>query len=1378
MPHQPTSESPQVTGQIAGGRYELIGLIGRGGMADVFEARDQLNGQTVALKRLREVEDDERRQRSGELFEREFHVLSQLAHPRVVKVFDYGLDGELPFYTMEVLHGGDLRDRSPMPWQAACAAARDVCSVLSLLHSRRLVYRDLSPRNVRLSLDDQAKVIDFGAMTPMGPSRQLVGTAAFCAPESVQLQALDGRTDLYALGATLYYVLCGRPAYPAADFRHLHVLWQQRPKRPSELGVELPEPLVALVMELMELDPTLRPSTAGEVMERLTAIAGLPDDEQLLVSRAYLTTPSLVGREQELQRIGKRLAAARFGQGGATIVRGESGSGRSRLLDATALEAKLSGATVLRADAIDAQSDDYGVARALGSQLLDAQPEVAIAAASPHLPVLGHLLPALLAGRDDVTLQTFADSTALRPALQAALREWFTAVARERLIALVVDDFDLIDEPSAAFVALLAREAASCKLMVCVSTRQSREQPSAALKLLAESSAMISLRKLDGEQTEELLRSVFGDVPHVQVLSSSLHDLAEGNPRDVLQLAQHLVDRGLLRYHAGVWALPASIDPGELPASMAQALDARVASLPPAARELAQGMALGPELRFSLTECSWLVDERDQGKALAALDALLTGGIVKGAGESYGLAQEGLVAAVLRTCTREDASRLQRRLARIFDARGEQMRAAIALIDSGAEHEGIELLVKAAEQSEKDTNADAAVYARVVRSLPADWWRWFEVGLALCAMHGRSPRDAFVLKSRQVSLAQSSITPKVAALLKELLAEQAVYAGVDLEAQVDPTLPPEARLKLVLERAQARHDALPAELRVLAPVAAIGKLASTIVLACGAVSTVHDHELLAAIPSIALYAPLSPMLAMIEQLVTGVRARLTGRFEEAADGYRIQFERLSRPDGGGLEASYAKHTRLGVLAGLAVLEASAGRSEGLAYAAELEAEPAYGLNAWNTRSLYYAWRGHAAEVDRCRQRVELLRIQNGPRQYLQHGHVLPELAAYAAAGDLTRVKQSLPLIESLSRDFPGWLPIAHYARGEYHRLRGDLTAALGELEEGLALTRAGGHAAWILLAGGALTTLQAMGRDEEVVARGEAYLTDALANRQGYMASFIRVPLAQALAQLGRFEPAVALADATIAELIALGSSGIQLGLAYEARARVAARARDTAGFDRFARLCAEQYRLSESRTLSRRYERMLTDAKGSKLAVGDELLSAGDYSHASSTGMGSHITSVMEGCKGPAERSRRCLDLLVKHSRSAGGHLFLLADRQPQIAAERGERDLPGHIELQTRELLASLMRAEDDDDSHTMSETASDEGDSSQAADWTGDSGEQYRTCMLVHEEKTGRAIVGAAVLRVDPDSSFVMPHDLAVELSRFLFASGDVSAFIAGA
>jgi predicted phage gp36 major capsid-like protein len=155
-----------------------------------------------------------------------------------------------------------------------------------------------------------------------------------------------------------------------------------------------------------------------------------------------------------------------------------------------------------------------------------------------------------------------------------------------------------------------------------------------------------------------------------------------------------------------------------------------------------------------------------------------------------------------------------------------------------------------------------------------------------------------------------------------------------------------------------------------------------------------------------------------------------------------------------------------------------------------------------------------------------------------------------------------------------------------------------------------------------------------------------------------------------------------------------------------------------------------------------------------------------------------MEGSKGPAERSRRCLDLLVKHSRSAGGHLFLLADRQPQIAAERGERDLPGHIELQTRELLASLMRAEDDDDSHTMSETASDEGDSSQAADWTGDSGEQYRTCMLVHEEKTGRAIVGAAVLRVDPDSSFVMPHDLAVELSRFLFASGDVSAFIAGA
>jgi hypothetical protein len=1372
MPHPPTSP-PQQNTQLRGARYELIDVIGRGGMADVHTAHDQITGATVALKQLRDEGDPARLQRSAELFEREFQVLFHLAHPRVVKVHDYGVDGR-PFYTMELLNGGDLRERTPMAWRSVCAVARDICSVLSLLHSRRLVYRDMSPRNVRLTTDGQAKVIDFGAMLPMGPSRQLVGTAAFCAPEAVALQALDGRVDLYSLGATLYFVLSGRAAYPAREFRQLRALWQQPPKRLAELGVELPEALDALVMQLMELDPALRPGTAGEVMERLTAIAGLPDDEQLLVSRAYLTTPSLVGREHELSRIGKKLSAASAGHGGAVLVRGESGSGRSRLLDATALEAKLAGATVLRADSVEAQSGDYGVARALCLQLLDAQPELATSTAIAHAPVLGHLAPALLTVGPYIALHSFADPSALRPALQAALREWFTAVAADRLLVLLVDDFERIDEPSAAFLALLAREASRSRLLVCGSTSATAEPASAALKLLGEASAIISLRKLDAAQSEVLLRSVFGDVPHVQLLALRLHDLAEGNPRDLLQLAQHLVDRGMLRYHAGAWALPASVDAGELPASMAQALDARVAALPPAARELAQAMALCPEAQFSLTECALLLDERDHGSALGSIDALLSGASVKLAGEHYALAQEGLVSALQRACSADDAARLQRRLARVFAARGQPMRAAVALIDGGEEQQGLALLVQAAEQSQRDTDADPAQYEHLTRSLPAGWSRWFELGLALCAKHERGARDAFVLKNRHTSLYSSSTGAKDSGRLMDLVADLARCVGTDLEAQLDRALPAEARLKLALEQARARHDALPERERVLDPLAAIGKLARTIIHACGAVSVGHDHALLATLPSLAPYAPLSPMLPVIEQLVNGVRARVCGRFDEACALYRAQLERLARPDGAGLDASYSKHTRLGVLAGLAMLEAAAGRRECLSLADELEAEPSYVLNAWITRGLYHAWLGQALEADRCRQRVELLRIQNGPRQFLEHVELLPEVAAFAASSDLMRVKQCLGAIETLSRDFAGWAPVAHYARGEYNRLRGDLPAALAEFEAGLVRIGTGQHAVWVHLAGGLLATLLAMGQTQQVVARGRAFLNAAQAHGLGHLLSFIRLPLAQASCRLEQHGQAVEQAQTAVDALLAVGASGVQLGVAYEVRAQVASALRDAAGFERFAQLCAEQYKVSESPGLSARYARLIADAKAGELSVRDELLDAAEYSIASTTALGSQITSAMEGCRGPSERNQRCLELLIKHSRSVGGHLFLLSDGQPLLAAQDDDRELPERAELDARQLLCALMREPEDGASATGTQSGDDTASQSNS-DGDDDGGDEYHTCLLMHDDVScRRTVVGAVVLRVDPQQPFAMPHEVAGELSRFIFGSGDVSGF----
>jgi hypothetical protein len=373
---------------LIGGRLRLERSIGRGGMATVHEVMDLGSGRRLALKRLHPIEDPRKRRRSLQLFEREFHTLTHLAHPRVVEVYDYGIDELGPYYTMELLDGGDLQKQAPVPWQRACALARDIGSALSLLHSRRMVYRDLSPRNVRCTSDGRAKLIDFGAMVMMGPCKQVVGTPAYCAPEALNMQPLDARTDLYSLGATLYYTLVGRHAYPARDFKQRRDLWRGRPAAPSSLVPDVPAALDALVLDLLHLEPAARPANTAEVMERLAAIEGRPLDEHLLVSQSYLSAPSLVGREALLSRARAKTMRALRGRGGAILIQGAPGVGRSRFLDACLLEAKLLGALVLRADAADGHGD-YGVVRALCTQLLDTLPEIAFEAAAAQACVAG-----------------------------------------------------------------------------------------------------------------------------------------------------------------------------------------------------------------------------------------------------------------------------------------------------------------------------------------------------------------------------------------------------------------------------------------------------------------------------------------------------------------------------------------------------------------------------------------------------------------------------------------------------------------------------------------------------------------------------------------------------------------------------------------------------------------------------------------------------------------------------------------------------------------------------------------------------------------------------------------------------------------------------
>jgi tetratricopeptide (TPR) repeat protein len=1348
-------------------RYEVLRPLGRGGMALVYEVRDVVSGRKIALKRLLVQADEQKARRATELFEREYHTLCQLAHPRIVTVYDYALDDGTPYYTMELLDGGDLQDVAPVGFLRACAFARDLCSALSLLHSRRLVHRDLTMRNVRCTGDGLAKLIDFGAMAVMGPCKYVVGTPSYCAPEIVQLQGLDARTDLFALGATLYYALTGRHAYPASDFAGLLARWQVPLRPPSELAPGVPDALDRLLLDLLALDPAARPSSAAEVIARLDAITGSggQDDEREqapVVAQSYLTTPALVGRDLPLARARGKLQRAARGRGSALLIEGASGVGRTRLLAACLLEAKLLGMTAVRTDADDAREGDYGCVRALARQLLEALPEHAASAAQAHLPVLGHLLPELLASTAGVVLQPFDDGERLRPALQAALRDWLLAIGRDRSLLLAIDDVHAIDEPSAALIALLAHDLRKHALAV-IATREPSAlvHAPAPLALLEAASSRLALGNLSPEHGELLLRSVFGDAPQLGVLAHRLHALAAGNPRDLMRLAQHLLDRGLVSYRGGAWSLPAAIDADDLPVSIAHALAERLARLGGAARELAGALALAPELSVTFEECS-ILSELGSALAHAALDELLHADVVRASGERYVLAQGGW-APLLRAGLDPELERtLARRLALLFEQRpDERFRMAQQLLRAGEDARALDVLFEHVQVTTQQTELRPEAFSALVRALPADWQRTFERAITLSHDHGRKRADVYALLGRYagiVAMMGAPVPQHVADLLQSLARD----AGLDLWPGLDPALGSVPRIARALELAKARNDQLPEEQRGLDPIDALRLLGRMLIQAGGSISTSLDVPLLEALPTLGPYAAISPALGVTETLLAAIRARLTAQLPRSKQLYADVLERTAQPDRGGIGASHFTYLRLGTMYAIGMLDAALGLRSSLEWADQIEAEPLHRVNALYLRMLYRLSQADVTGAENDMREVELLRIQNSPRQWFEGTYLFWRLHAFSALDDLTRVKQSAEQIAELAALHRGWVPVWRFAQGEYHRIRGDFGQALAAYAAAHAVIPDGGHQIWPLLAGAELRVSYEDARFEHALERGHALLERAERQDLGYGVSHLLMPLSLIEARLGLHEQAVLHAERVIELFETLGATGIPLLLAHETRARVALLLRDQAGFDRSAARCAEVVRSATSTALVAKYERLRQDARRAEVAVNvEEPLPDGEAQQRFST---TRVNTLFSACTDPDARAHCALSLLAAASSSDGGFLFMSTRSGPIEVARLGNHTLGAGIGQQ----VADFVR-----DARDSEERATSIGPeiAPVAAEWTGEHGEHYCPVLLSHDAGGGFVITGVALLRLTANTTFQYPASTAAELSRLLHEAGDV-------
>jgi len=329
------------------GPYRVLRPIARGGMAEVYEVEERSSGEHLALKLLVQT--------GGALprFNREYEAMIRLNHPNIVRVYAYGLHGDSPWLSMELIEGTPIqayvkrcgKPGSDARTEEVIRLGHDLALALDHIHQRGLVHRDLKSANVLVLPDGRVKLFDFGTARVSDPVQQItndgefIGTFAYASPEQLLNEGVDGRSDLYSFGVLLFRMATGKRPFESDDLGELarmHV--REPPPQPRSFAPTLPDGLERIILRLLEKVPSDRPQTGAEVAAELERLAGttlrLPGTLDVDQGRERL-----VGREKQLRELQAFIDHAADSTnpdapGAMALVVGVDGSGRHAIMGA------------------------------------------------------------------------------------------------------------------------------------------------------------------------------------------------------------------------------------------------------------------------------------------------------------------------------------------------------------------------------------------------------------------------------------------------------------------------------------------------------------------------------------------------------------------------------------------------------------------------------------------------------------------------------------------------------------------------------------------------------------------------------------------------------------------------------------------------------------------------------------------------------------------------------------------------------------------------------------------------------------------------------------------------------------------------------------